>query len=108
LCAARIAVRRDAPSGEPPVRGAQAWEGVLPGLFVGAAVGVAVGAVVGIGVAVRVAVGAAVAGAAELAATVGVGEIRTVSGVQASAPTEMSVNSAPNREFRVLICSNSL
>ena len=69
---------------------------MLPGLFVGAAVGVGVGAVVGAGVVVRVAVGAAVADAAELAATVGVGEIRTVSGVQATARTEMSVNSAPS------------
>ena len=92
-----MATRRDAPSGDPPVSGAHACEGVPPELVVGAAAGVAVGAVVGAGVAVRVAVGAAVAGAAELAATVGVGEIRTVSGVQASATTEMSVNSAPSR-----------
>ena len=88
--------------------GAQAWAGVLPGLFVAAAVGVAVGGVVKAGEVVRVAVGAAVDGAAERAATVGVGEIRTVSGVQASATTEVSVNSAPSRWFGVLICSNSL
>jgi len=95
LWAARIATRRDAPSGDPPVSGAHACDGVLPGLVVGVAVGVAVGAVVGVGVEVRVAVALLVA--AELAATVGVGEIRTVSGVQASATTEVSVNSAPSR-----------
>jgi hypothetical protein len=103
-----MATRRDAPRGDPPVDGAQASEGVLPGLLVGGAVVAVGGAVVGGGVAVRVAVGAAVVAAAVLTGTVGVGEMRIVSGVQARARTEVSVNSAPSRWFRVLICSNSL
>jgi hypothetical protein len=81
---------------------------VLPGLFVGGAVVAAGGGLVGAAVAVRVGVGAAVVARAVLAAAVGVGEMRTVSGVHARATTEVSANRAPSRWFRFLICPNSL
>jgi hypothetical protein len=102
-----MVARRDAPSGEPPVSGAQACDGVLPGLLLAVAVGVAVGVALGEGDALRVGVGVDEAGADALGMADGVGDRRTVSGVQASAVTRVSVKSANSRRFRVIICSNS-
>jgi hypothetical protein len=105
LCAARIAVRVEAASGEPPVSVVQAMFGVPPGLVVavGAGVGLGVGgAVVGTGVGVRdgVTVGGAVVGAG----VVGAGVTRTVSGPQVAVTIEVSRKSAIGRPRRRLIC----
>jgi hypothetical protein len=77
----RTSVRIARFAADPPVSGAQAAFGVLPGPVVGVAVADGVGAGVlgaGVGVRVGVAVGAAVVGA-----TLGLGVTRTVSSTQA-------------------------
>lgn len=89
----------------PPVSGAHAVGGVLPGLVVGAGVGLGLGdALVGAGDGVREAA-AVVAGADVAGGAVGEGEIRTVScGVQAARTTEMSRNSPAKRGGSPFIC----
>jgi hypothetical protein len=89
---------------DPPVSGAQAAFGALPGLVVGVAVADVVGAGVlgaGVGVRVGVAVGAAVVGAA-----LGLGVRRTVSSRQSPDTSRVSRKSTIRAGFRGVICSN--
>ena len=91
---------------EPPLWGAHALFGVLPGLVVAVAVGVgdAVGAAV-VGAAVGVRLGAAVVGAAVAVGGAGDAEMRTVSsGVHADDTAKVTKNSAPARWRRAFIC----